>query len=96
MCSNHFVTGYRSKECRKLTHYVKGYNLEAETKSKRPRPQKRTDHHQPTVQRTRKRKLSIPELPELDTVSGKRKEVSSLGMNTFTTDIGINICLIRR
>ena len=78
--SNHFGTGYRSKECPNPTLYMKGYNLEAETKRKRPPlSQNRTDHHQPTVQGTRKRKLSIPELPELDTASGKRKEVLSHG-----------------
>ena len=75
--SNHFGTGYRSKECPNPTLYMKGYNLE--TKRKRPLPRNRTDHHQQTVQGTRKRKLSIPELPELDTASGKRKEVLSHG-----------------
>ena len=83
---------------------MKGYNLEAETKSKRPSPWNRTDHQQPTVQGTRKRKPSTPELPKsrtpelpnFNTASGKRKEAKQAtgnegDDNTFTTDIGIKI-----
>ena len=44
---------------------MKGYNSEGETKSKRPPQRNRTEHHQPTVQGTRKRKLSIAEQSSL-------------------------------
>ena len=71
---------------------MKGYHLEAETKSKRPTPRNRTDL-QPTVQGTRKRKMSSHELPEHDTasVSGKRQATGNEGDdNSFITDIGWN------
>ena len=41
ICSNHFVSGYRSKDCPDPTLYMKGYEIE--NTKKRPAPRERSD-----------------------------------------------------
>ena len=41
VCSNHFVSGYRSKDCADPTLYMKGYEIE--NTKKRPAPRERSD-----------------------------------------------------